>query len=61
MGGTGYPDLLIVVMLTVGLSQISGVDGLSGMAVSFSPRLSGAAHDPEGDCREAEAPIQGRF
>src|SRR3954469_1386391 len=42
-----------------GLSQISGVDGSSGMVVDFALRC-GAAHDPECDCREcplAEAPI----
>src|SRR5689334_1462427 len=36
-----------------GLSQISGVDGSSGMVVDFVASGSGGRHDPEGDCREA--------
>src|SRR3954454_23829097 len=44
-----------------GLSQISGVDGSSGMAVNFVASGLEGGHDPECDCREAEAPIQGRL
>src|SRR5690242_13181849 len=45
----------------MGLSQISSVDGSSGVTVDFPLGCRGAAHDPECDCRAAEAPIQGRF
>ena len=44
-----------------GLSQISGVDGSSGTAVDFTLRCRGVAHDPECDCRAAEAPVEGRL
>src|SRR3954453_5826041 len=44
-----------------GLSQISGVDGSSDMTVDFTFRCRGAAHDPECDCRAAEAPVQERL
>src|SRR3954469_19698867 len=44
----------------MGLSQIFDVDGSSGMTVNFALRFGGT-HDPECDCREAEAPLQGRL
>jgi hypothetical protein len=50
-----------IARLRTGLSQISGVDGSLGMAANFAPPLSGAAYDPESDCREAEASVQGRL
>src|SRR3954469_6775024 len=40
-----------------GLSQISSVDGSSGMVVDFVASGSGGPRDPECDCREAEAPL----
>jgi hypothetical protein len=43
------------------LSQISGVRGSLGLAANFVPLLSEAARDPECDCREAEASVQGRL
>src|SRR4051812_50079063 len=43
-----------------GLSQISGVDGSSGMAAKFSLGCRGAAPDPKSDFRAAEAPIPRR-
>src|SRR4051794_17574913 len=44
-----------------GLSQTSGVDGSLGLRPTLSLCRWGAAHDPECDCREAAAPIQGRL
>jgi hypothetical protein len=52
---------LYELQLFLGLSQTSGVDGSSGMAVDFTLRCRGAAHDPECNCRAAEAPVQGRL
>src|SRR3954470_7549353 len=49
------PDLTLQEIcgaLAAGLSQTSGVDGRSGMAVDFTLRCRGAAYDPECDCRE---------
>ena len=59
----------------VGLSQVSGVDGLleiracrkllvltAGRAWrSTLPSVVGGTDDPECDCRAAEAPLQGRL
>ena len=47
-------------LLYRGLSQISGVDGSSGMTVNFALRF-GATHDPECNCGETEASVQGRL
>ena len=38
-----------------------GVAGWSGMAVDFTLGCRGAAHDPECDCRAAEASVQRRL
>ena len=54
-------ELYALVEALMGLSQISGVDGSSGMVVDFLTSGSEVTHDPECDCREAEAPIQGRL
>ena len=46
----------------MGLLQICGVDGSSGLVVAVvTLRSRGGPHDPECDCLEAEAPIQGRL
>src|SRR4051794_1042636 len=66
--GTVRPSVFAVLRLMTssnlvgcwGLSQISGVDGSLGMAANFALRFGGP-HDPECDCREAEAPVQGRL
>ena len=44
-----------------GLSQTSGVDGSSGMAASLVAENRDNLHDPECDCRAAEASVQGRL
>src|SRR3954447_11038403 len=50
-----------LVAVQQGLYQISGIYGWSGMAVDFTLRCRGAAYDPECDCREAAASVQGRL
>src|SRR5215211_6424963 len=47
--------------LETGLSQSFGVYPALSMRAAYAPPLSEAAHDPECDCREAEAPGQGRL
>src|SRR5215216_6447157 len=41
--------------------KVFGVHGSLSLRAAYAPPLSEAAHDPECDCREAEAPLQGRF
>jgi hypothetical protein len=52
---SGRPSLPNVIRM--GLSQISGVHGSLGMAADFVASDSEVAHDPECDCREAEAAL----
>src|SRR3954453_15719131 len=44
-----------------GLSQSFGVYPALSMRAAYAPPLSESAHDPERPCREAEAPVEGRF
>src|SRR3954452_16855370 len=48
-------------LVNLGLSQTSGVDGSSGMAANLIAPNRSNPHDPECDCREAAAPVQGRL
>jgi hypothetical protein len=51
-------ELYALVEALMGLLQICGFDGSSGLVDDVVTSGSGGPHDPECDCREAEAPIQ---
>ena len=53
--------VIVAVEAPRGPSQSFGVYPALSMRAAYAPPIPEVAHDPERHCREAEAPVQGRF